>query len=626
MAATLTEERFSDPGVGLRAQARRHPLPGVPGRRRGAAALAQPPEPGRALPRGRRGAGGRAADLVLDGEVVAFAGAQTSFARLQQRGERDVAVFYYVFDLVHLDGNDTAALPLRARKRLLRARRAVRRPGPPHAPPQPRRRRALRGGLPQGLGGAHRQARRRALHPRALGRLAQVQVLRRAGAGDRRLHRAEGQPHRPRRAPGGPLPGRAPALRGQGRHRLHPGRPGRPRRAARAPGAGRAPRSPTRSASGAPPGCGRAWWRRWASPSGRATGACATRASWGCARTRPRRRWCASERRDRQGGPAPGGDQPRRPGRLPRGGPHEARPGPPLRDRGAGDGPPRPRQAARAAGVPPGHRGRRALPEGRPAALPRLGADRDGAQARGRDDRPGPGRRRGHAGLPRRPERGHAARLDRPRRPPGAARPPDLRPRPLGRELRRRARRGPRRRRPAARARPGAVHDDHRLARAARGGAPAAHRRLRRGPRLLAGGRAGPRRRATPRPSRSSSARPSAATGSTSTSPATPTASTPWRPTRCGPCPRRRWRPRCAGRSWTTTASTPRDGRSRRSAPASTRSATRGPGSRATPGRSARPAGPSRAARGEEAHHLRGEEVGRGVHRGVALAGQHDDP
>ena len=57
---------------------------------------------------------------MLDGEVVAFAGARTSFERLQQRGERPVAVFFYVFDLLHLAGHDTTALPLRARKALLR--------------------------------------------------------------------------------------------------------------------------------------------------------------------------------------------------------------------------------------------------------------------------------------------------------------------------------------------------------------------------------------------------------------------------------------------------------------------------------------------------------------------------
>jgi bifunctional non-homologous end joining protein LigD len=65
-------------------------------------------------------AGDTAARFAVDGEVVAFDGAQTSFARLQQRGERDVAVFLYVFDLLHLDGRDTTALALRARKKLLR--------------------------------------------------------------------------------------------------------------------------------------------------------------------------------------------------------------------------------------------------------------------------------------------------------------------------------------------------------------------------------------------------------------------------------------------------------------------------------------------------------------------------
>ncbi|MGH3471187.1 MAG: non-homologous end-joining DNA ligase [Nocardioidaceae bacterium] len=70
----------------------------------------------------------QAPDFVVDGEVVAFVGSQTSFVRLQQRIHvRDperakatgVAVFYYVFDLLHLDGRSTRTLPLRARKGLL---------------------------------------------------------------------------------------------------------------------------------------------------------------------------------------------------------------------------------------------------------------------------------------------------------------------------------------------------------------------------------------------------------------------------------------------------------------------------------------------------------------------------
>lgn len=69
-------------------------------------------------------------DLVVDGEVVAFEGTVTSFSRLQQRMQlRDatkarasrVAVRYYLFDLLHLDGMSTRDLALRDRKRLLRA-------------------------------------------------------------------------------------------------------------------------------------------------------------------------------------------------------------------------------------------------------------------------------------------------------------------------------------------------------------------------------------------------------------------------------------------------------------------------------------------------------------------------
>ena len=58
--------------------------------------------------------------FAIDGEVVAFAGSQTSFARLARRGHERVAVFLYVFDVLWLDGQDVRGLELRARKRLLR--------------------------------------------------------------------------------------------------------------------------------------------------------------------------------------------------------------------------------------------------------------------------------------------------------------------------------------------------------------------------------------------------------------------------------------------------------------------------------------------------------------------------
>lgn len=66
--------------------------------------------------------------FAVDGEVVAFDGAQTSFARLAQRGREPVPVFFYIFDLVWADGYDVRALPLRTRKRLLRAALAFRDP------------------------------------------------------------------------------------------------------------------------------------------------------------------------------------------------------------------------------------------------------------------------------------------------------------------------------------------------------------------------------------------------------------------------------------------------------------------------------------------------------------------
>jgi bifunctional non-homologous end joining protein LigD len=57
--------------------------------------------------------------FAVDGEVVAFDGAQTSFAKLAQRARTHVPVFFYVFDVQWLDGHDVRALPLRTRKRLL---------------------------------------------------------------------------------------------------------------------------------------------------------------------------------------------------------------------------------------------------------------------------------------------------------------------------------------------------------------------------------------------------------------------------------------------------------------------------------------------------------------------------
>jgi DNA ligase D-like protein (predicted ligase) len=122
MAATLTDERFDDPNWiferkldGIRCLAFKGRDGGV-----------------RLLSRNRLSQNDRfpelavalghqpAEELVVDGEVVAFEGSRTSFGRLTRRGREPVAVYFYLFDLVHLDGFDTRRLPLRARKALLR--------------------------------------------------------------------------------------------------------------------------------------------------------------------------------------------------------------------------------------------------------------------------------------------------------------------------------------------------------------------------------------------------------------------------------------------------------------------------------------------------------------------------
>jgi DNA ligase D-like protein (predicted ligase) len=68
--------------------------------------------------------------FVVDGEVVAFEGSRTSFARLQPRihvnsaekaRRSGVAVYFYVFDVLSVDGDDVRREPLLDRKRRLRS-------------------------------------------------------------------------------------------------------------------------------------------------------------------------------------------------------------------------------------------------------------------------------------------------------------------------------------------------------------------------------------------------------------------------------------------------------------------------------------------------------------------------
>jgi len=129
--AVLTEERFSDPGWIFERK--------LDGER----ALARIGGDGvRLLSRNRKELNDSYPELVealgqqapcgaiVDGEIVAFEGHLTSFSRLQKRMQiRDpdaalasgVAVFFYLFDILYVDGHDLRPLPLRRRKALLKA-------------------------------------------------------------------------------------------------------------------------------------------------------------------------------------------------------------------------------------------------------------------------------------------------------------------------------------------------------------------------------------------------------------------------------------------------------------------------------------------------------------------------
>jgi len=67
--------------------------------------------------------------FIVDGEMVAFDGDITSFSKLQKRmhkrdakkiTETGIKVYYYVFDVLHIDGYSTRNLELRHRKTLLK--------------------------------------------------------------------------------------------------------------------------------------------------------------------------------------------------------------------------------------------------------------------------------------------------------------------------------------------------------------------------------------------------------------------------------------------------------------------------------------------------------------------------
>ncbi len=121
MKAMLTDERFDDPGWiferkldGIRCLAIRD------GEKTRLLSRNDLPLDGRYPEVAESIAANANTSFAIDGEAVAFDGAQTSFAKLAQRGARPARVFLYVFDVLWLDGEDVRARPLHERKKLLR--------------------------------------------------------------------------------------------------------------------------------------------------------------------------------------------------------------------------------------------------------------------------------------------------------------------------------------------------------------------------------------------------------------------------------------------------------------------------------------------------------------------------
>lgn len=121
MKAVLTDERFSDPGwiyerkldgircIAIRDGGRVRLLS-----RNDLSLNDRFPTVAEALERQR------CTRFAIDGEVVAFSGGRTSFAKLADARAGRAKVFLYAFDITWLDGEDVRGLPLRERKRLLR--------------------------------------------------------------------------------------------------------------------------------------------------------------------------------------------------------------------------------------------------------------------------------------------------------------------------------------------------------------------------------------------------------------------------------------------------------------------------------------------------------------------------
>ena len=283
----------------------------------------------------------------------------------------------------------------------------------------------FREACPNGLEGVIAKRADSPYRAHALERLAEVEVRRRAGARDRRLHRAAGVADRLRRAARRLLRGRTAALRRQGRHRLRPrtlassaSAPARAR--ARRPAVRRRAPGPARHALGRAGAGGPVGFAEWTRD-----GRLRHPRFLGLRDDKPAaRRRARAARRERR-------DQPPREAAVPRRRDHQGRPRRLLRGRSPLDAPARARPAGEHAALPRRHRRQGLLPQGRARLLPGLDRARRIAEG-GRHGHPRADPRTPTRCATSPPEHDHAARLPLARRPPPPARPARVRPRPGG--------------------------------------------------------------------------------------------------------------------------------------------------------------------------------------------------
>ena len=127
--ATLTQDRFSDPGWIFERKLDGERCLAFTSGRQVRLMTRNHKEDTSTYPEITEALAAQAGSFIIDGEIVAFDGGQTRFARLQQRlGVRHpgpdlraaVPVCYYIFDVLWAGDRDMRPLPLRQRKQILR--------------------------------------------------------------------------------------------------------------------------------------------------------------------------------------------------------------------------------------------------------------------------------------------------------------------------------------------------------------------------------------------------------------------------------------------------------------------------------------------------------------------------